>query len=228
MEPMSKPTSPGDGGERAAGPEALRLPSLRRLIPRTAGLPGLPGLAGRRGGRRAPRDAGDEIRPPRDLADVIVDCAVYKDGRRVASVPMADGLERARELGGFVWIGLREPTETEFEEIASRFDLPPLAVEDAVRAHQRPKLERYGDISFAVIKPVRYVDHVEMVDVSELALFIGPHFVIAVRHGTSDVPATVRAELENDPELLRLGPGAVLYRAADLVVDQYADVIDDI
>src|SRR4051794_12004726 len=125
--------TPGDGTGR--GQDALRLPSLRRLIPNPSRIPG------RRPGRVPPRDLRDELSPPRDIGDVIVDCALYQDGRRTGSVPMTEALERARAVDGFVWIGLREPSQDEFAEIAARFGLPPLAVEDAVRAHQRPKLE---------------------------------------------------------------------------------------
>jgi magnesium transporter len=221
--PSDQPDQPGPGR-----PDEALKPYLRRFIPRPPTLPALPGRPGRRSNRIAPRELREELGPPRELSEVIVSCALYRDGGNAGPVPVTRALETAREVGGFVWIGLREPNEHEFAEIASRFELPPLAVEDAVRAHQRPKLERYGDITFVVIKPVRYVDHVEMVDVSELALFIAPHFVIAVRHGSSEVPATVRTEFDAGDELLRHGPGAVLYRAADLVVDEYTGVIDDI
>ncbi len=163
--------------------------------------------------------------PQHDSA--IIDCALYVDGERQpddVSVPCA--LEIARRRGGFVWVGLHEPSDADFAELAKFFALPELAVEDAVRAHQRPKLERYGDVTFMVIKPVRYIDSDEIVDVSEIALFIGEHFVVSVRHGSSTVPAQAREQLENDPSMLRFGPSAVLHRIADVTVDEYADVIE--
>jgi magnesium transporter len=173
------------------------------------------------------QDASD---PRRSLDDVIVDCGLYEDGRRLPDADsVTDALERADASNdGFVWIGLNAPTQDEFAGLAELFQLPPLAVEDAIRAHQRPKLEQYGAITFVVMKPVRYVDHEEVVEVNELALFLGKHFVITVRHGESAVPANVRTALDQDSELLRHGPGVVLYRMADLIVDGYLDVIKDV
>jgi magnesium transporter len=108
--------------------------------------------------------------------------------------------------------------------VAAASSPPALAVEDAVKAHQRPKLERYGDVLFVVVKPVRYVDHVEIVEVDEVAVFLGPTFVVTVRHGDNDVVSRVRQELDRSPGLLHKGPSAVLYRLLDSVVDGYADV----
>jgi magnesium transporter len=161
-----------------------------------------------------------------DLDAATIDCAVYDaSGRLAGPVNVTEARARARVTGGFVWIGLREPTTEQFASLAAAFDLPPLAVEDAVRAHQRPKLDVYDDVAFVVLKPVRYVDSEEIVEISEIALFVGPDFVVTVRHGRSDVLAAARAELDdNDRELLSHGPTAVLYRVADLVVDQYEEV----
>jgi magnesium transporter len=160
---------------------------------------------------------------------VIVDCAVYAGGRRR---PGTGDLTAARTAaaaeGGFVWIGLSQPTGAEFADLAARFDLPQLAVDDAVKAHQRPKLERYGDLTFAVVKPGRYVDHDEVVDLSELAVFLGRDFVITVRHGDTEVPARARQDLDGDPALLVHGATSVLHRVLDLVVDDYLDVVDAI
>ncbi len=166
----------------------------------------------------------------RDLAAVIGDCGVYAlGGRQPGSIPFDRAVAAARAAHGFVWIGLQQPTAEEFARIATAFHLPPLAVDDAVVAHQRPKLESYDDVTFMVLKPVRYVDHDEVVDISEIAFFIGPDFVVTVRHGESDVLTAVRRELDAaGPELLGLGPSAVLYRAADRIVDGYEDVVDDI
>ncbi len=160
---------------------------------------------------------------------MIVDCAVYAGGRRrPGRTDLAAARAEAAADGGFVWIGLSEPTAAEFAVLAATFDLPQLAVDDAVKAHQRPKLERYGALTFAVVKPVRYVDHDEIVDLSELAIFLGEDFVITVRHGGTDVPSRARRDLEEDPALLTHGPASVLHRVIDLVVDDYLDVVDAI
>jgi len=156
---------------------------------------------------------------------VIVDCALYSAGRRRHRIDdLRTALREADKEDGFVWIGLVEPTADEFDLLAEGFDLPELAIEDAIRAHQRPKLERYGGVTFAVVKPVHYVDHVEVVEVSELAIFLGDRFVIVVRHGDTTIPALVRTALEADPEMLLHGPPAVLHGILDKAVDQYLDV----
>nr|WP_297425274.1 magnesium and cobalt transport protein CorA [uncultured Actinotalea sp.] len=161
--------------------------------------------------------------------DSIGDCGVYERGvRQGGRIPLSEAAAAGARTEGFVWIGLQQPTHQDIADVAAQFDLPPLAVEDAVRAHQRPKVESYGEVLFAVLKPVRYVDREEVVEVSEIALFLGPHFVITVRHGTSDVLAAVRRELDGGahPSLADFGPSLVLYRAADLVVDQYEEVLE--
>jgi magnesium transporter len=160
---------------------------------------------------------------------VIVDCALYTHG--VRQHRLDDVFAAAREAereNGFVWIGLVDPSADEFDALIEGFSLPELAIEDAIRAHQRPKLERYPDLTFAIIKPVRYVDHAEVVDVSELAVFVGPRFVVVVRHGDSTVPARARRALEGDAETMALGPWAVLHRLLDLTVDEYLDVARDV
>jgi magnesium transporter len=129
-------------------------------------------------------------------------------------------------MAAFPWIDLHEPDASGIAEVAERFGLPALAVEDAVKAHQRPKLEQYDDVTFVVLKPVRYVDHEEVVDVGEVALFVGDAFVVSVRHGDSDVISLVRAELDDGSDVFEHGPAAVLYRAADLVVDGYEATIE--
>ena len=163
----------------------------------------------------------------RGVESVIGDCGLYEDGRRVPGrLPLPRARAAAASTRGFVWIGLQNPTEQELTTVAREFELPALAVEDAIKAHQRPKLESYGDIVFAVLKPVRYVDRDEVVDVAEVAVFLGPGFAITVRHGESDVLRRVRAELDGDASgLLQHGPSAVLYRAADLIVDAYEEAI---
>jgi magnesium transporter len=195
---------------------------LRGLLSRT------PPLVRGLGGLRPDRDSAEATGSQRSLDDVVVDCGLYENGHRQPdTTSVSDALQRANASSdGFVWIGLNAPTHQEFAGIAELFELPELAVEDAIRAHQRPKLEQYGAITFVVMKPVRYVDHDEVVEVSELALFLGKHFVVTVRHGESTVPSAVRAELDQNADILRHGPGVVLYRVADLVVDGYAEVIE--
>ncbi len=156
---------------------------------------------------------------------MIVDCALYAGGRRLHRIDdLAVAVREAEKEDGFVWIGLHDPTADEFDDLADAFDLPDLAIEDAIASHQRPKLDRYGPITFAVVKPVFYVDHVEVVEISELAIFIGDRFVIVVRHGVTTIPAQVRSDLEADSELLHHGPVAVLHGIMDKAVDQYLDV----
>ena len=157
---------------------------------------------------------------------MIVDCAVYVDGvRDPGSHAVEDAMAHARTRNGFVWVGLHEPTEDEFDNVAAAFDLHPLAVEDAIHAHQRPKLERYGDSLFVVFKPARYVDAEEVVEVGQIMLFVGSDFVVTVRHGESTALTEVRRALEADLEKMEWGPASVLYAVADKVVDDYAAVI---
>ncbi|MEU9132179.1 magnesium and cobalt transport protein CorA [Kitasatospora sp. NPDC048540] len=164
----------------------------------------------------------------------VVDCALYEDGRRMpGEVDLAAVAgQLAERPDRFVWIGLYEPTAEQFAEMAGAFALHPLAVEDAVRAHQRPKLERYGDTLFLVLKTIVYVDHdrvtatAEIVDTGEIMVFAGPGFAIVVRHGSAPGLAGVRRELQSAPELLALGPVAVLHAVADHVVDRYLEVAD--
>jgi magnesium transporter len=165
-----------------------------------------------------------------ELDGTVADCAVYDGGhRRGGRLTVPDARHAARTVrDGFVWLGLVEPTDQQIAAVAAEFELPALAVEDAVKAHQRPKLERYGDVLFVVVKPVRYVDHVEIVEVDEVAVFLGEKFVVTVRHGDSDVVSRVRQELDHNSDLLGGGPAAVLYRLVDLVVDGYADVAAEI
>ncbi|GHF40480.1 magnesium transport protein CorA [Streptomyces mashuensis] len=157
---------------------------------------------------------------------MIVDCAIYRDGHRTeGAADFSDALDEARaSRDAFLWIGLHEPTEKEFELVTSEFRLHPLAVEDALNAHQRPKLEVYDDSLFVVLKPVVYDDAADTVTTGELMLFLGDSFVVTVRHGAGSPLSGVRRRLEEDPELLAHGPTAVLYAVSDAVVDQYTDV----
>lgn len=156
----------------------------------------------------------------------IVDNAVYVSGHRIENpASLAETFEYMSSQGGMAWIGLLRPTPDELNRVATEFALHPLAVEDALSGHQRAKLERYGDILFAVLRPARYIDATETVDVGELHVFVGPHFVVTVRHAESPDLARVRRRLEGQPQLLALGPEAVLYAILDEVVDEFHPVV---
>jgi magnesium transporter len=161
----------------------------------------------------------------------VVDNAIYIDGRRAVDPTSLDHtfeeLRQCPDQGrSFCWIGLLRPSKEEIEAVAEEFSLHPLAVEDTITAHQRPKLDLYGDGVFVVLRPARYVDPVEVVEIGEVHLFIGPDFVITVRHAEEPDLAAVRKRLEADPELLDNGPYAVLYAVLDKVVDDYFPVLD--
>ena len=163
-----------------------------------------------------PRTRGVDLSHPArsPLGTAVVNCAVYVDGvRQDGNHPADVAIRRVRESGsGFVWIGLHEPSEKEFAGIVELFGLHPLAVEDAVHAHQRPKLEHYDDSLFTVFKTVRYVDHdrltdtSEVVETGEIMVFTGTDFVITVRHGGHGSLGPLREQLESVPEQLALGP----------------------
>jgi magnesium transporter len=181
-----------------------------------------------------PRPAGTPAPAPtqRTGGDPVVDCAVYVDGRRQAPVAYDEALRAAIEQGGFVWLGLHEPTQEELESIAAVYGLHPLAVEDAVEAHQRPKLERYDDDLFMVLKTARYAEHEQLTATSqvvvtgEIMVFVGRHHVITVRHGAHGELQPLRQSLEQQPDLLCHGPAAVLYAIADHVVDEFVAVAE--
>jgi len=157
---------------------------------------------------------------------VIVDSAVYEGGRRRdGNLAVHEAMEACRQANAFTWIGLYEPTEEEFESIRREFDLHPLAVEDAIHAHERPKLEVYGDMVFIVLKTARYVDPEEVVRLGEILIFLGHDYIITVRHGEASELKDVRRALEEQPELLQHGSGAVLHAVVDRVVDDYAPAI---
>ena len=167
---------------------------------------------------------------------MIVDKAIYLDGeRQEIEGDISEVFERAKERGSaFLWVGLFEPTHEEFDLIVDELTLHPLAVEDAVNAHQRPKLELYGDTLFAVFKTLRHEDETDQPDVGEIMLFVGDDFVITVRHGSVNPLSAARRRVETEKQLLDAGPPGVLYAVCDLVVDNYlrlarqyeADVID--
>ncbi|MFI9773450.1 magnesium and cobalt transport protein CorA [Streptomyces sp. NPDC051956] len=174
----------------------------------------------------APPPSATPTDPASETASV-VQAALYRDGVRVSSpATLAETFRELREQqDGMAWIGLARPTESELLSLAGEFDLHPLAVEDALEAHQRPKLERYGDTLFVVLRAARYLDAPEEVEFGELHVFVGADFVITVRHGAAPDLSGVRRRMEDSPELLKLGPEAVLYAILDAVVDGYAPVV---
>jgi magnesium transporter len=182
----------------------------------------------RRGHPESPERSMDP-RPERSVADAaaLIDSAIYVDGRRLHSPEtLADTYRMFRdEPGSMAWIGLYRPSEEQLLSLARQFALHELAVEDAIVAHQRPKLERYGDTLFVVLRPARYLDDAEEVDFGELHVFVGRDFVLTVRHSETPDLAVVRHRMESDPGLLARGPEAVLYAILDAVVDGYAPVV---
>ncbi|MGC2655326.1 MAG: magnesium/cobalt transporter CorA [Mycobacterium sp.] len=192
--------------------------------------------------RALPTSLRPAVRPKSDdangasaapAAPVLVDCGVYVDGIRLAGeYTPVEALAKVREIErtdqeAFVWIGLREPTEQQMQRVADLFALHPLAAEDAVVAHQRPKLERYDESLFLVLKTVNYIAHEtarEIVETGEIMVFVGKDFVVTVRHGEHGGLSEVRQRMDADPEHLRLGPYAVMHAIADYVVDQYLAV----
>ena len=157
---------------------------------------------------------------------MIVDCAHYKDGARqdIAALPLAEAAARRRD-GGFVWLGLHDPDPEEMHEVGERFELPELAIEDAMHAHQRPKLEDYAGGYFLVLHTARYLDDLEEVEFGEVHVFTGPGYVVVVRHGAASELHSARERLENDPELLREGPAAAVWAITDRIVDDYEPVM---
>lgn len=152
--------------------------------------------------------------------------AVYVDGRkRINPENLDETFEIMRSSGGMGWIGLYRPERQELAAVEHEFGLHPLAVEDATNGHQRAKLERYEDTLFVVLRPARYLDAEEKVEFGELHIFVGHDFVVTVRHAESPDLGVVRRRLEADPDLLRLGPQAVLYAWLDHVVDEYQPVV---
>jgi magnesium transporter len=185
---------------------------------------------------RAKTTAPDSRPIPAPVTQAMVDCGVYVDGARLpGTYTHADALAKVRELEqtgqvAFVWIGLHEPHEHQMQDVADVFQLHPLAAEDAVQAHQRPKLERYDETLFLVLKTVNYirpdsaVQAREIVETGEIMIFVGTDFVITVRHGEHGGLANVRKRMDADPDQMRLGPYAVMHAVADHVVDHYLEV----
>ncbi len=163
---------------------------------------------------------------------MIVDSALYRKGQRIEVDCFPHEFDKIRaeatEDGDFVWVGLYKPSEGELDDVAESFGLHPLAVEDALKAHQRPKLERYDDSLFLTLKSLWYVDAEDAVETGEINLFAGHDFVVTVRHGRGSELHSARSRLEGQEAVLTHGPGAVVYAVCDTVVDGYGDVLDEL
>lgn len=161
---------------------------------------------------------------------MLIDCAHYKDGCRQNEHPLGidEAAERCYHDNGFVWLGLHDPSPEDLTDIAKRFDLPPLAVEDAMQIHQRPKIEDYAKGYFLVLHTARYIDETEEVEFGEVHVFTGPGYVIVLRHGKASALHSARERLEERPDLLRLGPAAAVWAVMDKVVDDYLPVVEGI
>jgi magnesium transporter len=183
--------------------------------------------------RRADRSRIQAASPPtpleaRSIDEALTDCAVYDHGERKGGVvPLTEAMDRAhRAKDGFVWIGLHDPEPAAVEALGAQFGLHPLLVEDAIQAHQRPKLEVHEGLIALVMKTAEYVDETERVQIGELMLVVGPKFVVTIRHGSPVPLKGLREDLENDRIRMERGPGAVFHAIVDRVVDEYADVLD--
>jgi magnesium transporter len=157
----------------------------------------------------------------------VVTCAAYADGRRIADVALEDISEVLKDdAARFVWIGLHAPDEPLLRRVQVEFGLHDLAIEDALRAHQRPKLERYDDSLFLVMRTARMASDTRRLEFGETHIFVGARYVVSVRHGSTLSYAGVRARCEATPALLAQGPGFVLYALMDFIVDQYFPVVE--
>jgi magnesium transporter len=156
---------------------------------------------------------------------MLVDNAVYVDGRRTAPASLEETYEAVRDRHGFAWIGLYRPSESELGAVATEFKLPALAVEDALAGHQRAKIEKYGETTFVVLRPARYIDETEKVEFGEVHVFLGDDFLITVRHAETPDLAAVRHRMESNPGMLARGPITGLYAILDQVVDEYGPVV---
>lgn len=159
-----------------------------------------------------------------DTSDSVVNCVAYCDGHSAGNVQLDDISEVLKQPDRFIWIGLYEPDKEMLDRIQREFGLHELAIEDAHRAHQRPKLEAYGDTMFIVLRTVQMIDR--RIELGETHFFLGTNFIISIRHGSSLPYTGVRARCESTPQLLRKGPGFALYAVMDSIVDQYFPIID--
>ncbi len=209
-------------------------PALRSEVDVFQGFDALPEALRPIARPRAYEPHAHPVSSPNDEA--LVDCGIYVEGQRLpGKYTYAAALSKVREIEltgqeAFVWVGLHEPDETQMQDVADVFGLHPLAVEDAVHAHQRPKLDRYDETLFLVLKTVNYVPHEsvvlarQIVETGEVMIFVGKDFVVTVRHGEHGGLSEVRKRMDADAEHLQLGPYAVMHAIADYVVDHYLEV----
>ncbi len=165
---------------------------------------------------------------PNERPPAVVNCVAYCDGKRVGDVEIEDISEILRFEGQFIWIGLHEPGEDLLRQVQAEFELHDLAVEDAHTAHQRPKLEEYGNSLFVVLRTVQRNPETKELEFGETHVFVGPRYVVSVRHGSKYSYADVRHRVESSPQHLKQGPGFVLYAIMDRIVDRYFPVIDEL
>lgn len=158
------------------------------------------------------------------MTPVLIDAAVYREGRRLPVWNLRDSLQECDDNGGFLWLGLKEPDEDELAAVATELGLHPLAVEDAVKGHQRPKLELYQGSTFLVIRTVRYIDASSDIETGEVMVFLGRNFLVTVRKGSFPILRELRHRLENDAAALDNGPTGVLHALLDHIVDHYLAV----
>ena len=156
----------------------------------------------------------------------ILNCVAYSGGKRIATVELKDVHEVLKETDKFIWIGMHEPDEETLNTVQKEFNLHDLAVEDAHTAHQRPKLELYGDNIFVVLRTAQINPESKKIELGETHIFLGRNFIVTVRHGSSIAYTEVRKRCEGMPHLLSKGPGFALYAIMDAIVDQYFPVIE--
>ena len=158
----------------------------------------------------------------------VIDCASYGAGVRLATLGIEDIPAALADPSIFVWLGLYEPDEALLDEVQAAFSLHDLAVEDAHRAHQRPKLDRYGDALFIVLRTAQFAGGPEQLEFGETHIFVGPRYVVTVRHGSLKSHVGLRERCEIESDRLALGPGYVLYALLDFVVDQFFPIVEEI
>ena len=155
---------------------------------------------------------------------MLINCVVYRDGKRVAEIPKQEISDYLKQPGTFVWVALKDPEPAELTEMEEEFELHPLAVEDARHGHQRPKIEEYGNQVFAVLRSIEIRG--EEVHCGEVDVFVGPNFILSVRNETEPGFTAVRQRAESEPELLSRGAGFVFYALMDNIVDRYFPIVD--
>ena len=157
---------------------------------------------------------------------MILDSAVYVDGRRTGAFPTDVSLEKCREIDGFAWIDLQDPNREELASVIRDLSLPEIVTREVSKTHQRPILQRLGETSLVVLKSARYLEKPETVELGEIHVCIGTNFILVIRYGEASSPGDIRKKLEDNPDLLRHGPTSVLYTILERVVEGYEPVIE--